>query len=54
MREDQLTRIEQKLDAIITSLNALFAALGEDEDGQPELTLEGEPAGGERDQSQSL
>lgn len=45
---DRLGRIEQKLDTLI-------AALAEDdEDGPAASTLDGEPAGGRRDQSQPL
>ncbi len=44
---DAVLRVERKLDVLI-------AAMGEDEDCKPGLTLDGEPAGGERDQSQSL
>lgn len=41
------TRIEAKQDFLI-------AALAEDEEAQPQVTLEGADAGRERDQSQSL
>ena len=45
---DRLGRIEKKLDMLI-------AALAEgDEDGPAASMLDGEPAGGERDQSQPL
>lgn len=43
-----LLRMEAKLDSLI-------AALAEDEDDEePSITLDGERAGGERDQNQSL
>jgi hypothetical protein len=46
--QDQLDRIEAKLDALI-------AALADDGDEDaPQLTLDGLDAGGERDQGQSL
>lgn len=46
--ESQLDRIERKLDTLIK-------ALAEQEDDEPDLrTLDGDPAGGERDQTQSL
>lgn len=44
---EQLTRIERKLDALID-------ALIEDGEAAPTLTLDGNPEGGERDQSQPL
>lgn len=46
---EQLTRIEAKLDTLISAL----AEDGEDEE-TPALTLDGQQAGGERDQSRSL
>jgi hypothetical protein len=42
-----LQRLESKVDALI-------AALAEDEDDKPNISLDGEPFPGERDQSQSL
>lgn len=45
--ERRLERIEQKLDILI-------AALAEDEGDEPGQTLDGDAAGGERDQSQGL
>lgn len=48
-RDEQLDRIEAKLDALLAAL----ADEGE-EMGQPELTLDGHAAGGERDDSQPL
>lgn len=44
---EQLTRIEQKLDHLIQ-------ALAEDEEPAPSLTLDGQPVGGERDQDRPL
>lgn len=44
----RLAAIEAKLDALVQAL------IEEEEDGQMQLTLDGEPAGAERDQSQSL
>jgi low affinity Fe/Cu permease len=41
------SRIEEKLDL-------LLSALAEDEEEQPRLTLDGEPAGEGRDQTQAL
>ncbi len=44
-----------RLDAIDKKLDALIEALAkDDQEDQPECTLDGDPAGGERDQSQSL
>lgn len=51
---DVLRRIEAKVDRIETGQQALLDALREDEESQPQRTLEGEDAGGERDQSRSL
>lgn len=42
-----LSRIESKLDALI-------AALADDEGESPGMTLDGDEFGGERDQTQSL
>lgn len=46
---EQLTRIEAKLDTLISAL-----AEDDGEDEASALTLDGQPAGGERDQSRSL
>lgn len=43
----QMDRIEAKLDALI-------AALAEDEEQEPSTTLDGDEAGGERDTNQPL
>ncbi|CAB3653846.1 hypothetical protein LMG26685_02894 [Achromobacter mucicolens] len=48
-QEPQLDRIEAKLDALLDAL----ADEGEEME-QPELTLDGEAVGGERDDSQPL
>lgn len=48
-QESQLDRIEAKLDALLEAL----ADEGEEMD-QPELTLDGEAVGGERDDTQPL
>lgn len=45
-----LARIEAKLDTLISAL----AEDAQEDDGEPALTLDGQHAGGERDQSQSL
>ena len=45
--ESQLDRIERKLDTLI-------AALADEDDEPEQRTLDGEPAGRERDQSQGL
>lgn len=49
-------RVEAKADAVLEQLQALAAALADDYDDASEtlLDLEGEPAGGERDQSREL
>lgn len=46
----QLDRIEAKLDALLEAL----AVEAEEQEEKPLLTLDGDEAGGERDQSQSL
>lgn len=50
---DQFQEIVERLDRIESMLAVLVNSLAEDED-EPQLTLDGQPAGGERDQSQSL
>lgn len=47
--ESQLDRIERKLDALLAAL-----ASEQDEEGPPERTLDGDAAGADRDQGQSL
>lgn len=60
---ERLRRIEQRLDALekgqaeqVEAVGTLVDALAheEEEEAQPSLTLDGEDAGRERDQSQSL
>ena len=43
-----------KQDEILSMLKTLVGSLAEDEEDQPRTTLDGEPAGYERDASQSL
>ena len=50
----RMLAIEQSLERIEGKLNALIAALAEDEAEEPSRTLDGDLFGGERDQSQSL
>ncbi len=45
---------EARLDRIEAKLDALIAALAEDEEDQPTRTLDGDESGGERDQTQGL
>lgn len=53
MPETQLDRLEQKVDVALSILTTLLHALV-DEEEQPERTLDGDMAGGDRDQSQGL
>lgn len=53
MPETQLDRLEQKVDLALSILTTLLHALV-DEEEQPERTLDGDMAGGDRDQSQGL
>lgn len=51
----QADRIEQKVDALTALVQHLVDSLaGDDGDEPPAKTLDGEPDGGERDQSQAL
>ena len=54
MTKDQLDFIEVTLVRIESKLDALLAALAEDEEGDPALTLDGEFAGSERDPLEPL
>jgi hypothetical protein len=47
-------RIEETQDRLEAMLDMLFEAVSQQEEPQPQRTLEGEDAGRERDQSQSL
>lgn len=52
MDEDRLTRIEQKLDRLHDRFDEFLQALADEEvaeDAPAGTTLDGEPAGGERD-----
>lgn len=51
---EQLNRIEAKVDDLTALVAHLLRLLAEDDDEQPEKTLDGEVQGHERDQSQSL
>lgn len=52
----QVARIEQKVDRLTALVERLLDSLAEDADPEdlPDMTLDGETAGGERDQSQPL
>lgn len=52
--QDAITRIEHKLDTLTTIVQQLLNLLAVEDEEQPELTLDGEPAGHERDQNQGL
>lgn len=51
-----MSELHEKLDRIERKLDALIAALAEEEQGDdvPAVTLDGEQAGAERDSSQPL
>lgn len=54
--DEALQRLEQKVDLLmqaVTQLASMFA-VDDEEDDHPERTLDGEPAGRERDQNQGL
>lgn len=51
---DNDTELRQILARIEGKLDTLIQALAADDDEPVPLTLDGEPAGGERDQGQSL
>lgn len=53
IQEDQ-ARIEETQTRLEAKLDMLIEAVSEQEEPQPQRTLEGEDAGRERDQSQSL
>ena len=56
MNEERLGRMEAKLDELLSCMHVLLQSLADEqvEDEQPELTLDGEHAGGERDAGTSL
>lgn len=50
----QMDRVEESLTRLHIKLDALLHALAQEDEQPPANTLDGQPAGAERDQTQSL
>lgn len=54
MDDAALKALQATIDRVEKKLDVLIAALAEEEEEPPALTLDGVPAGGERDQTTTL